>query len=238
MHRCSRHSRTLRDHSDRYAVLPQLPCALYLVASEVPPRATESFAARSSALEPRDGSLAQSPAFLLGDPREDGEQEITRRPGRVEPRFAHADHLDADAVELDDRREVAHHGSADTIERPDDEHAKASGASVGEHPIERWTRMRERARRLDVVAHETDIATPRHTLDVGSLVFRIHAPLGHPAIGGRLNALSLAGRPDPRPARENALAGRFRRRTEVFFHGASPDPPVETGPAGVLGRCA
>src|SRR5438552_6587312 len=97
-----------------------------------------SAGARDSSLR----ALDEVRAFLLGDPTEDRDQQRANGSARVEPRLAHADDLHAAPIELEDGLQVAHHGSAEAIQGPHDEHVERTAVRVAHHLVELRARLR------------------------------------------------------------------------------------------------
>ncbi len=163
----------------------QLQRALELGGADVPPRPTEFLSARSSALESRARSLAKPASLLFSDPREDRDEQIANGPAGVEPRFAHADHLHAESVELDDGVDVSEHRPPEAIERPHEQHAELTATRGEHHRVERWTRRRRAAHRFDVLADELEPACVGNALEISALIFGVLPSPRNPPVPDR-----------------------------------------------------
>ncbi len=94
------------------------------------------------AVEPGFGALDEPPAFLLGNPAEDGDEERPDGPRGVEPRLAHTDDRNSDSVTLQDILDRAEHRAMETVESPHDDRPDAAGAGIRHHAVEHWPRLR------------------------------------------------------------------------------------------------
>src|SRR5215471_7890267 len=186
MDRRARDSEPLRDDPDRRAALLELERAFDLGRRDHAPRPPEPSATSSSALEPRARAFAESNTLLLGYPREDRDEQIAYRSARVEPRFAHADHSHAQAVELDDRVEVAHHRATEPVERPDDQRGEVTATRIEHHLDEPRPRcVAAAASDLDVLMRHVEPTSSRQPVDVGALVGSVLRSRRDASIGNR-----------------------------------------------------
>lgn len=97
---------------------------------EVPSWATEGFALLSCTLKASARSSDQLLSFLLCDPSEDRDKQLTYRTLGIEPRFAEAHNANAETIEGEHRLHVAGHRAPEAIERPNKQHIEGAAMRV------------------------------------------------------------------------------------------------------------
>jgi len=131
-------------------------------------RSADSSPPTSRRRQPGLRPFHEAAALLLGDPREDRNQQVSHGATCVEPALANGDHLHANAVQFEDLREVTRHGPAEPIELPNDEHVEGAALGVSHHLVVLGPLLGRR-RLLFVDRDDLQAASTSKPLDVGPL---------------------------------------------------------------------
>jgi hypothetical protein len=108
-----------------------------------------------------------------------------------EPRLAHANDLDAAAIEIENGLQVADHAPPELVERPQHEHVERAMVGVAHHAFEHRPHPC-RARLLLVLGDEFEPSHRDHALDVWPLVVGVALALAHAQVD-RCPAAHAAG---------------------------------------------